>query len=115
MMLHGLLHLLLPVVVAVALYRPRATRAAMILVAASVVDLDHLLADPVYDAARCSIGFHPLHSIPAIVFYGLLFVIPLMAARTLDVSQLKPAAQATHLVGLGLLLHMILDWGDCML
>jgi hypothetical protein len=34
-----------------------------------IVDLDHLLADPIYDPNRCSIGFHPLHSYPAIVIY----------------------------------------------
>jgi len=113
--LHGLLHLILPVVVAVALYRPGATQAALILMAASVVDLDHLLADPVYDAARCSIGFHPLHSVPAMVLYGLLFVIPLMATRTLDVTRLRPSTRVMHLIGLGLLLHMILDRGDCIL
>lgn len=27
-----------------------------------LIDLDHLLASPIYDASRCSINFHPLHS-----------------------------------------------------
>lgn len=60
------------------------------------VDLDHLLADPVYDPNRCGIGFHPLHSYPAIVAYAFL-LIPRM----------------TRLVALGLVIHMALDALDC--
>lgn len=87
----------------------------LILVATMVIDLDHLLANPVYDAARCSIGFHPLHTWAAITLYLLLFAIPLAKARTLVVSSLKSAWRVTHLIGLGLLIHMFLDWGDCIL
>lgn len=62
------------------------------------VDLDHLLADPFYDPNRCSIGFHPLHQMPAIGVYVLLLLIPRL-----------------RLIGLGLLIHMALDGIDCML
>lgn len=61
-----------------------------------LVDLDHLLADPVYDPQRCGIGFHPLHSYPAIAAYAL-FLIP----------------RPTRLVALGLVIHMVLDALDC--
>ena len=40
------------------------------------VDLDHLLADPIFDPHRMSIGFHPLHSYPAIAVYVLFCLIP---------------------------------------
>jgi hypothetical protein len=60
------------------------------------VDLDHLLAHPVIDPCRCSIGFHPLHTWPAIIMYGLLAAWP-----------------RTRLIGLGLLIHMALDQADC--
>ena len=66
------------------------------MIATMVVDFDHLLATPIYDPDRCSIGFHPLHTAPAIAIYVLL---------TLP----KP----TRLIGLGLLIHMALDWSDC--
>ena len=33
----------------------------LIMIATMLVDLDHLLASPIYNANRCSIGFHPLH------------------------------------------------------
>lgn len=61
-----------------------------------LVDLDHLLAVPMYDPQRCSIGFHPLHSYPAIVIYLFMMVFP-----------------KTRLVGIGLVLHMALDYLDC--
>ena len=63
-----------------------------------VVDLDHLLANPVYDPNRCSIGFHPLHSYIAIVVYALLVVVPRL-----------------RIVAVGLLIHMAVDLGACIL
>ncbi len=66
-----------------------------------VVDIDHLLATPIYDPKRCSIGFHPLHTIfPIIVYTALCFV---------------PRPLALRLVGLGLMIHMGLDSIDCQL
>ena len=41
----------------------------LIMVSTMVIDLDHLLANPVYGPQRCGIGFHPLHSYLAIVVY----------------------------------------------
>jgi len=61
-----------------------------------LVDLDHLLADPVYDPGRCSLGFHPLHSIWAIGVYVLL-IFP----------------KKTRVISIGLLVHMMLDGIDC--
>ena len=61
-----------------------------------VVDLDHLLADPIYNPDRCSLGFHPLHSFWAIGAYGLLLI-----------------PGKTRVVAIGLLIHMVLDGIDC--
>lgn len=66
------------------------------MLAAMLVDLDHLLADPIYDPNRCSIGFHPLHSYPAIAAYVVLLV-----------------PRVTRLFALGLIIHMVLDALDC--
>ncbi|SHG58712.1 hypothetical protein SAMN04488522_106168 [Pedobacter caeni] len=66
------------------------------MMATMVVDLDHLLAVPIYDPNRCSIGFHPLHSYYAIGVYVILLFFP-----------------KTRLVGIGLVIHMILDYIDC--
>lgn len=64
--------------------------------ATMLVDVDHLLADPVYDPGRCSIGYHPLHSALACGIYVALC-----------------APRATRLVGIGLVIHMCLDGLDC--
>jgi len=90
------LHLAVPLVVALWFYRDRWQRAALIMLATMIVDADHLLATPVFDPNRCSIGFHPLHTWPAIALYALA---------------LYP--KATRLIGIGLLIHMALDQIDC--
>jgi len=66
------------------------------MIATMFVDLDHLLATPIYDPSRCSIGFHPLHTVVPIVVYGLLCFIP-----------------KTRYIGIGLVTHMLLDSIDC--
>ncbi len=69
------------------------------MLATMLVDLDHLLADPIFDPGRCSIGFHPLHSMPAIFAYGLLILVPQREVR---------------IAALGLLFHMFTDYQDCL-
>jgi len=61
-----------------------------------LVDLDHLLATPIYDPQRCSIGFHPLHGVVPIMLYVALC-----------------CTQKYRYIGLGLVLHMLLDAFDC--
>lgn len=95
--LHLVLHLLVPLLVA-RLAAPKAWRRAFwIMVGTMVVDLDHLLATPIYDPQRCSLDFHPLHSPWACALYLALALFP-----------------KTRWVGLGLVLHMILDGIDCL-
>ena len=68
------------------------------MVATMLVDLDHLLAEPIYDPQRCSIGFHPLHQPLLFGFYAILCFFP-----------------KTRFVGIGLAIHMLLDSVDCQL
>ena len=112
-MTHFALHFMVPLLVALAFYRSRWRNATVIMIATMIVDFDHLLADPIYDPNRCSIGFHPLHTIPAILIYAALLVIPLLVRRETDSESVRPAARVLRLVGLGLLIHMALDWIDC--
>ena len=93
---HLLLHFIVPGIVARFSFRDKWIRAWLIMALTIIVDLDHLLADPIYDPNRCSIGYHPLHSYPAILFYLVLTMIP-----------------KTRLIGLGLMIHMVLDGIDC--
>lgn len=106
-MIHIALHFLVPLLTAMTFYRQRWRVATGIMVATMVVDVDHLLADPVYDPERCSIGFHPLHTTPAIGIYAALAVLPLLVGGD------RTGLRVMHLVGVGLLIHMVLDGLDC--
>lgn len=96
--LHYGFHFIVPILIAFVFYKENRTRVALILLGGILIDLDHLLATPIFDVNRCSIGFHPLHSYVAIVGYSIL-----------------PFFQKTRLVGLALILHIIADSLDCML
>ena len=105
----------MPVATALVFYRPRWRSAALVMLATMVVDVDHLLADPVYDPARCSIGFHPLHGTAAIIGYAALFAVPLVLRARRGSDARTERSRLVHLIGLGLLLHMALDALDCAL
>lgn len=96
--LHLVLHAAIPGAVALLFFRPQWKRAWLIMFSTMLVDLDHFLADLIYDPHRCGIGFHPLHTYPAIAAYVLLLV-----------------PRATRLLALGLVMHMVLDALDCVL
>jgi hypothetical protein len=95
---HYTLHLLFPGLIAFVFYRENWLKVYGIFILAMLVDLDHLLANPVYDPLRCSIGFHPLHSYVAIAIYFLLLLF-----------------KKIRVVAIGLLLHMATDYLDCLL
>jgi hypothetical protein len=114
-MIHIALHFIIPLLIALVFYRSQWRSAVMIMIATMLVDADHLLADPIYDPNRCSIGFHPLHTWPAIVIYVGLFLVPLIMSRRQTGGNLKVAMRMSHLIGLGLLIHMILDGLDCLM
>ncbi len=96
--IHYGIHFLLPLIVALLFFKNMWLKAYVIMIACMLIDLDHLLANPIFDANRCSINFHPLHSYYAIGLYvALLFF------------------KKTRLLGLGLVIHIIADWTDCLL
>ena len=95
--IHYFLHLVFPGFIAFRFYRAGWKKAYLVLLLTMLVDLDHLLATPVFQSCRCSIGFHPLHSYMACAVYVLFLF-----------------HKRTRLVGIGLLLHMITDGIDCM-
>ncbi len=94
--LHLGLHLVIPAMIAAIFFREKFLAAWITMTATMLVDVDHLLANPVYDPARCSIGFHPMHQYPAIAAYGVLLILPKL-----------------RLFAIGLLTHMALDGLDC--
>ncbi|MEM7035647.1 MAG: DUF6122 family protein [Bacteroidota bacterium] len=94
--LHIILHFAVPAAVAGIAFRKRFWTSFLVMVATMLVDLDHLLATPIYQPDRCSIGFHPLHTEWAVAAYFLLLF-----------------PRQTRMVGIGLLIHMALDLIDC--
>ena len=96
-LLHYSLHFLAPGLIAWVFYRDRWKQVWLILLATMLVDLDHLLATPIFDPNRCSIGFHPLHTYPAMAVYAVMLIFP-----------------KTRIVGIGLLFHMLTDGIDCL-
>jgi hypothetical protein len=90
------LHFLTPFCIAVGCYHDRWLKTYAVLLASLLIDLDHLLAEPIYDPTRCSIGFHPLHTIFPITLYVLALVHP-----------------KTRVLGIGLCVHVMLDVMDC--
>ena len=95
--IHMIFHFLVPFMVAKAAWKENWLRPFMIMVLTMAVDLDHLLADPIFDPNRCGLGFHPLHSWPAIAVY----LVAIFSSRL-------------RIVALGLLIHMGLDGADCL-
>ena len=62
-----------------------------------LVDVDHLLANPIYSPNRCSINFHILHSYYAMGVYVVMFYF-----------------KRFRMISVGLLFHMFTDFIDCL-
>lgn len=101
-MLQGIVHYGLhfgsPLLIAVIFFKNYWLKAYGIMILGMLIDLDHLLANPIFDPNRCSINFHLLHSYYAIILY-LLMLLP----------------KQTRLIGIGLTIHIIADTADCWL
>ena len=95
-MFHLVLHFFTPLLIAFLFFKEHWKFSYLILIATMLVDLDHLLASPIYDVNRCSIGFHPLHQ------HWLIGIYLAMSFFS-----------KTRLIGVGLTTHMVLDAFDC--
>ena len=94
--LHYGIHALVPLFVALVFFKSHWKKAFVIMLLGWLIDIDHLLASPIFDSNRCSINFHLLHSYYAIVIYILLALI-----------------KKTRLIGLGLVIYIVADAADC--
>lgn len=97
-LLHYGIHFLLPVVIGILAFPQLRWKAVLILLGGILIDVDHLLASPVFDPDRCSIDFHPLHSYWAIGIYCILLI-----------------PSKTRIWGLALMIHILADTVDCLL
>ncbi len=94
---HYGMHFLVPLGFAYLFYRNELWWVYILFLLAMLIDLDHLLADPIFDPNRCSIGFHLLHSYVAIGVYVLFLFF-----------------RKTRVIGFALLWHILTDWVDCL-
>jgi len=97
--IHYSLHFIFPLLIAFVFFRKNWKKVYLIMLLTMIVDLDHLIANPIFQADRCSINFHPLHTYYAIAVYIILIFFR------------KPL----NIIGIGLLLHMLTDFIDCLL
>ena len=74
--------------------------AGFIMVLTILIDLDHILINPIWDPNRCSIGLHPLHTIWAGLFYSTMLLIPSWKWRAFSA---------------GCIWHLCTDFIDCLL
>jgi len=96
--LHYGLHFIAPFIISYFFFNNKWKAVYVIFLLSMLVDLDHLIANPIFDSNRCSINFHPLHSYIAMAIYaiGLCF-------------------KKTRILAIALILHMIADYLDCIL
>lgn len=91
------MHFLVPGLIAYLFFRNDWKKVWFIFTLTMLVDVDHLLATPLFDSNRCSINFHPLHSYYAILIYIALLI-----------------PSKTRIIAIGLLFHMVTDSVDCL-
>lgn len=96
--IHYFLHFGFPFFIAYIFFNKDWKITYAILIATMLVDLDHLLASPIFQANRCSFNFHYLHTYYAMMVYVVL----LFFKKTF------------RIIGIGLLLHMFTDLIDCL-
>ncbi len=97
--IHYGLHFLFPLLISVVCFKKNWRKAYLIMLATMLVDLDHLLSSPIYQADRCSINFHLLHTYYAIMIYVIMIFF----------------RNPFNIIGTGLALHMLTDLIDCLI
>ena len=87
--IHYGLHYIVPGLIAYLFFRKNWKQVWLLLVLTMLIDLDHLLANPIFDANRCSINFHPLHT----YYAGIIYLVLLFFKQT-------------RVIAIGLLFHL---------
>jgi hypothetical protein len=94
--IHMILHFAVPAALARAAGKDGWKTRCVQALSAMVIDLDHLVATPILDPNRCSVGFHPLHTEWAAIAYICMTFVPKI-----------------RWFGIGLIVHLLLDSLDC--
>ena len=96
LLLHYGIHILVPIAIGLIFFKEHRLKVIIILLLGILIDVDHVLADPIFDSNRCSINFHPLHTYWAIGVYAIM-----------------PFFKTTRIIGIALLIHILADAVDC--
>lgn len=96
--IHVILHVIFPGIIAYVFFKDIWKKAWILMMLTMLIDLDHLLAMPIFDPDRCSINFHPLHTF----FAGSGYILLLFFNKT-------------RIIAIGLIFHLITDAIDCLL
>ena len=99
-LIHYSFHFIVPLFFAKIFFKDNWKEAFAIMLLTMLIDLDHLVASPIFDANRCSIGYHPLHTVYASIFYLALLFSPSWKLKA---------------VSIGCLWHLSTDYIDCLL
>ena len=99
-LIHYSCHFVIPLFFAKIFFKDNWKEAFVIMLLTMLIDLDHLVASPIFDANRCSIGYHPLHTVYASIFYLALLFDPSWKIKA---------------VSIGCLWHLSTDYIDCLL
>jgi hypothetical protein len=91
-------HFLAPLAISILFYKKSWKLVYLLFIGTMLIDIDHLLANPIFDANRCSINLHPLHTFYAIGVYTIMLI-----------------PKKIRVLGIALLLHMFTDYLDCIL
>ena len=93
-------HWLVPFAIGWIIWREKWWQAGLVIASANLIDLDHFLADPIFDPSRCGIGFHLLHGWEAALAFAAMLIVPRWWVRAF---------------ALGALWHLAVDYGDCLM
>lgn len=95
--IHYGIHFLAPGIVAYIFFNSNWKKAWLLMLATMLIDLDHLLATPIFNPDRCSINTHVLHQTYLLPLYCLLFI-----------------PKKTRSIAAGIILHFVADGIDCL-
>ena len=95
--IHIILHVIFPGIIAFIFFKNIWKKAWILMMLTMLIDLDHLLAMPIFDPDRCSINYHPLHT----YFAGIGYILLLFFNKT-------------RIIAIGLIFHLFTDAIDCL-
>lgn len=102
-LVHYGLHFVFPLLITLLWPCRRWTVVYLLLLSTMLIDVDHLLARPIFDPNRCSVGTHLLHSYPMVGLYVVMLFLP---------YERWGLPWWLRVLAVGLTLHILTDWQD---